>query len=231
MKILVLNCGSSSLKFQLIDMETEERIVKGNFERIGGMKSTLKLNIRGEKQEVVRIARDYDEAIAYVLEVLQNPENNLIKSLDEINGVGHRIVSGGDRYSESILITDKVGLLSSDEYIFAGGAFRTNNTLFFLNDSGISSSWWTLSPGYYDSIQANVGAFIVEANGSITDWPGGDRITTYGGIRPVITINGVHKISGDGTYDNHKHFILRRKTYEKNYCDFAMYCLAFIKLV
>ena len=83
MKILVLNCGSSSLKFQLIDMETEERIVKGNFERIGGMKSTLKLNIRGDKQEVVRIARDYDEAISYVLEVLQKPENNLIKSLDE----------------------------------------------------------------------------------------------------------------------------------------------------
>ena len=84
MKILVLNCGSSSLKFQLIDMETEERLAKGNFERIGGMKSTLKLNIRGEKQEIVRIARDYDEAISYVLEVLTKPENDLMKSLDEI---------------------------------------------------------------------------------------------------------------------------------------------------
>ena len=52
MKILVLNCGSSSLKFQLIDMENEERLVKGNFERIGGMKTTLKLNIRGEKSEI-----------------------------------------------------------------------------------------------------------------------------------------------------------------------------------
>ena len=60
MKILVLNCGSSSLKFQLIDIETEERIVKGNFERIGGMKTTLKLNIRGEKSEILHIARDYD---------------------------------------------------------------------------------------------------------------------------------------------------------------------------
>ena len=108
MKILVLNCGSSSLKFQLIDMETEERIVKGNFERIGGMKSTLKLNIRGEKQEVVRIARDYDEAIAYVLEVLQKPENNLIKSLDEIGAIGHRIVHGGELFKESVIITDEV---------------------------------------------------------------------------------------------------------------------------
>ena len=87
MKILVLNCGSSSLKFQLIDMENEERLVKGNFERIGGMKTTLKLNIRGEKTEILRIARDYDEAIKFVLEVLQKPENNLISSLDEIEAV------------------------------------------------------------------------------------------------------------------------------------------------
>ena len=97
MKILVLNCGSSSLKFQLIDMENEERLVKGNFERIGGMKTTLKLNIRGEKSEILRIARDYDEAISFVLEVLQKPENNLISSIDEIEAVGHRIVHGGER--------------------------------------------------------------------------------------------------------------------------------------
>ena len=108
MKILVLNCGSSSLKFQLIDMETEERLAKGNFERIGGMKSTLKLNIRGEKQEIVRIARDYDEAISYVLEVLTKPENDLMKSLDEIGAVGHRIVHGGEAFKESVLITDEV---------------------------------------------------------------------------------------------------------------------------
>ena len=108
MKILVLNCGSSSLKFQLIDMETEERLAKGNFERIGGMKSTLKLNIRGEKQEIVRIARDYDEAISYVLEVLTKPENDLMKSLDEIGAVGHRIVHGGEAFKESVIITDEV---------------------------------------------------------------------------------------------------------------------------
>lgn len=108
MKILVLNCGSSSLKFQLIDIESEERIVKGNFERIGGMKTTLKLNIRGEKSEILHIARDYDEAISFVLEVLLKPENNIISSIDEINGVGHRIVHGGEMFSSSVIITDEV---------------------------------------------------------------------------------------------------------------------------
>lgn len=108
MKILVLNCGSSSLKFQLIDMDNEERLAKGNFERIGGMKTTLKLNIRGEKTEILHIARDYDEAIDFVLEVLLNPEYKLINSLDEISGVGHRIVHGGEMFSSSVIINDEV---------------------------------------------------------------------------------------------------------------------------
>lgn len=108
MKILVLNCGSSSLKLQLIDMDNEERLVKGNFERIGGMKTTLKLNIRGEKQEILHIARDYDEAISFVLEVLLTPEYNIIKSLDEIGGIGHRIVHGGEMFNSSVLINDEV---------------------------------------------------------------------------------------------------------------------------
>ena len=108
MKILVLNCGSSSLKFQLIDMETEETLAKGNFERVGGMKTTLKLNIRGEKSETMHIARDFDEAIEFVLEVLQKPENNLLKSLDEIGAVGHRIVHGGEKFNKAVLIDDGV---------------------------------------------------------------------------------------------------------------------------
>ena len=108
MKILVLNCGSSSLKFQLIDMEKHERMAKGNFERIGGMKTTLKLNVRGNKEELLHIARDYDEAISFVLEVLLKPEYDLIKSLDEIGAVGHRIVHGGEMFSQSVLIDDEV---------------------------------------------------------------------------------------------------------------------------
>lgn len=108
MKILVLNCGSSSLKFQLINMDTNERMAKGNFERIGGMKTTLKLNINGNKEELLHIARDYDEAISFVLEVLQKPEYNLISSLEEIGAVGHRIVHGGEMFSQSVIINDEV---------------------------------------------------------------------------------------------------------------------------
>ena len=108
MKILVLNCGSSSLKFQLIDIDKDERLIKGNFERIGGMKTTLKLTVKGEKIEILRIARDYDEAIKFVLEVLQKPEYGAIKSLDEIGGVGHRIVHGGEMFNTSVLINEEV---------------------------------------------------------------------------------------------------------------------------
>ena len=108
MKILVLNCGSSSLKFQLINMDNNERMAKGNFERIGGMKTTLKLNVGGKKEEILRIARDYDEAIAFVLEVLLKPEYGLIKDLKEIGAIGHRIVHGGEKFSESVLIDDDV---------------------------------------------------------------------------------------------------------------------------
>lgn len=108
MKILVLNCGSSSLKFQLIESETSERLVKGNFERIGGMKSTLRLNVRGNKEQIAHIARDFDEAIEFVLEVLLKPEYDLIKSLDDIGAIGHRIVHGGEMFSKSVLIDEKV---------------------------------------------------------------------------------------------------------------------------
>ena len=108
MKVLVLNCGSSSLKFQLIDMKNEERIVKGNYERIGGKRSSLRLNIRGEKSVIIHVARDYDEAIKFVLELLLKEEYNVLKSLDEIMAVGHRIVHGGEVFSKSVLIDDEV---------------------------------------------------------------------------------------------------------------------------
>ena len=103
MKILVLNCGSSSLKFQLIDMDKEERIVKGNFERIGGKCSNIRLNVRGNKSNVPRIARDYEEAIISVLNLLQDPKYNIIENLEEISAIGHRIVHGGEYFSDSVL--------------------------------------------------------------------------------------------------------------------------------
>ena len=108
MKILVLNCGSSSLKFQLINMDNNERMAKGNFERIGGMKTTLHLNINGKKEDLLHIARDYDEAIEFVLKKKKKTEYGLIKSLDEIGAVGHRIVHGGEMFSSSVVINDEV---------------------------------------------------------------------------------------------------------------------------
>ena len=108
MKILVLNCGSSSLKFQVINMKNEERIVKGNYERIGGQGSCLRLNVRGQKSEIERAARNYEEAIRIMLGVIQDKSYNIVESLDEIGAVGHRIVHGGEKYSESVLITDEV---------------------------------------------------------------------------------------------------------------------------
>ena len=108
MKILVLNCGSSSLKFQVIDMENEDRIVKGNYERIGGKRSCLRFNVRGQKFEREKAARDYEEARKTVLKLIQEEKYNIISSLDEIGAVGHRIVHGGEKYSESVLITDEV---------------------------------------------------------------------------------------------------------------------------
>lgn len=106
MKVFVLNCGSSTLKFQLIDMKNEERIVKGNFERIGGKNSSLRLNVRGDKSVISHVARDYKEALDIVLKLLI--EYKALNSLDEIKAVGHRIVHGGEIFSESVLITEEV---------------------------------------------------------------------------------------------------------------------------
>lgn len=108
MKILVLNCGSSSLKFQLIDMENEERIVKGNFERIGGKRSSLRLNVRGLKSNIIHVARDFDEAILAVIDILLDKKYNIINSLDEIGAIGHRIVHGGEKFTKSVLVTEDV---------------------------------------------------------------------------------------------------------------------------
>ena len=108
MKILILNCGSSSLKFQVIDMDGEKVLVKGNYESIGGKRANLRFKANGPKVELEKAARDYEEAVRFVLNLIQNPEYNIIKSLDEIGAVGHRIVHGGEYYSESVLITDEV---------------------------------------------------------------------------------------------------------------------------
>ncbi len=99
----------------------------------------------------------------------------------------------------SDLFTEKIGLLSSDEYVFAGGAFRQSNSTMFLVDFGNSTMWWTLSPAYYDANQSKVGALAVLTTGAITDWINNSTVTNTGGIRPVISVDGNKEITGSGT--------------------------------
>ena len=109
MNILVINCGSSSLKFQLIDSETEKCIAKGLCERIGieGSRITYTPD-GGEKEQTVTPMSDHTEAIRLVLEALTNEKTGVVKSLDEIGAVGHRIVHGGEKFAASTIITDDV---------------------------------------------------------------------------------------------------------------------------
>lgn len=108
MKILVLNSGSSSLKYQVIDMETEEVLAKGYFERIGQADSFLKHKVKGEKRKFEHYAKNHDKAISFVLSRLTNPHYGVIKSLEELDGIGHRVVHGGEKFTKPVIITDKV---------------------------------------------------------------------------------------------------------------------------
>ena len=109
MNILVINCGSSSLKFQLINSETEQCIAKGLCERIGIDGSQITYTPEGgEKEKNVTPMPDHTEAIRLVLEALTNPKTGVVKSLDEIGAVGHRIVHGGEKFAASTIITDEV---------------------------------------------------------------------------------------------------------------------------
>ena len=108
MKILVLNSGSSSLKYQLIDMENEKVLAKGNYERIGMDGSFVTHKVGGEKYKYERAAANHEEAISFVLEQFTDSEHGVISSLDEISAVGHRVVHGGEKFNKSVVITDEV---------------------------------------------------------------------------------------------------------------------------
>ena len=109
MNILVINCGSSSLKFQLIDAVTEKLIAKGLCERIGIEGSQLVYQPAGkDKLKTVTPMEDHTQAIKLVLEALTDKENGVVKDLSEIGAVGHRIVHGGEKFATSTLITEEV---------------------------------------------------------------------------------------------------------------------------
>ena len=92
MKILVLNCGSSSLKYQLIDMENESVIAKGNYERIGDSKAFITHKVNGEKYVIENPAPTHKEALEFIIKQLTEADYAVVNSLDEINAIGHRVV-------------------------------------------------------------------------------------------------------------------------------------------
>ena len=108
MKILVLNCGSSSLKYQLINMDTEEVLASGKYERIGEKEAFITHKVNGQKIKIDNPAYNHTEAIEFTLKQLTNPEYKVIDSLDEIEAIGHRLVHGGEKISESVVIDENV---------------------------------------------------------------------------------------------------------------------------
>ena len=109
MKVLVINCGSSSLKFQLIDSESEHCLAKGLCERIGIEGSMITYAPEGgDKEKTVTPMPDHTEAIRLVLEALTNSKTGVVGSLDEIGAVGHRVVHGGEKFAESVIINEDV---------------------------------------------------------------------------------------------------------------------------
>lgn len=109
MKVLVINCGSSSLKYQMIDSETEQVLAKGLCERIAIEGSMLTHQPAGKDKIKKELDMpDHTAAVQFVLEALTDDENGCIKSMEEIDAVGHRIVHGGEKFSGSVLLTDDV---------------------------------------------------------------------------------------------------------------------------
>ena len=109
MKILVLNCGSSSLKYQLFDMNTEEVLAKGICERIGAAGSVLTHKPEGKEKCVIEAPMpDHSKAVQMVLDALMDEKHGVINSVDEIGAVGHRVLHAGQKYSASIIVNEDV---------------------------------------------------------------------------------------------------------------------------
>ena len=108
MIVLVVNCGSSSLKYQLVNMDNEEVMAKGLVEKIGLPDSQLTHKWNGQKKEFKQSIPDHKVAVKLVLDILTDAECGVIKSMDAIDAVGHRVVHGGEEFAASTLITDEV---------------------------------------------------------------------------------------------------------------------------
>lgn len=119
MKILVLNCGSSSLKYQLIDMENENVLAKGLCERIG-IEGSVLTHKKGDMEKVIeKPMKTHKEAISIVMEALMDKECGAIGNLNEIGAIGHRVVHGGEAFNSSVLINDEVMKAIEDAVVLA----------------------------------------------------------------------------------------------------------------
>jgi acetate kinase len=116
MKILVINCGSSSLKYQLIDMATEQPLAQGLVERIGLEGAILTQKANGEKYIIEEPMNDHKKAIELVLGALVDNKHGVISDMSEISSVGHRVVHGGEAYADSVLIDENV-MSALDDFI------------------------------------------------------------------------------------------------------------------
>ena len=114
MKILVINSGSSSVKYQFIDMNGEKVLCKGIAERIGISGSRLIHKVRGEKHVIEKDLPDYEVALKLILDTLMDEKLGVIKDLSEIGAVGHRVVHGGEIFASSVLIDDEVIKVSKE---------------------------------------------------------------------------------------------------------------------
>ena len=109
MKILVLNCGSSSVKYKLIDTTTEKTMAEGGVEKIGLDDGFLKYKRPDGSKEIINLGKtDHNGSVKAILNLLTDPKEGCIKSYDEIDAVGHRVVHGGEKFNKSVLITDEV---------------------------------------------------------------------------------------------------------------------------
>ena len=109
MKILVLNCGSSSIKYKLYDMADESVLAQGGAERIGLDEAFVKVTMKdGSKEKIMHDMPSHKEGVKFVLDLLVDPKYGCLKSLDEIDAVGHRIVQGGDLFEKSCIVTPEV---------------------------------------------------------------------------------------------------------------------------
>ena len=106
MKILVLNCGSSSIKYALYDMDSKTVMTSGGAERVGLDGAFVKVKLaNGEKKKVMHDIPEHTEGVKFIFSLLTDPEIGVIKDLKEIDAVGHRMVHGGEKFNKSVLLT------------------------------------------------------------------------------------------------------------------------------